>query len=246
MSSSILNSAYHGLQVTGDKRLSHNFQIKGFYTFGKGLDMINTQASTAQTPADWNNIRLDRGRSVFDRTHNLTFSGVWLLRYFNHSPKYVRAVAGGWSIAPIVRFISGQALTVTAGADRNFDGLTSERADLIGDPKLDPNRPRNEVIDRWFNPAAFTSVTQAINSYVGTAGRGIIDGPGLKNVDLKIAREFRITERKKLQFTGEASNAFNMVNLSNPGTNANASATQGKITTARAMRQVQLGLRLTF
>ena len=36
------------------------------------------------------------------------------------------------------------------------------------------------------------------------------------------------------------------VNLSNPGTNLNSGSTFGKITTANAMRQVQLGLRLTF
>jgi len=42
------------------------------------------------------------------------------------------------------------------------------------------------------------------------------------------------------------SNAFNMVNLSNPRTNAGSSSTFGKITTANPMRQVQLGLRFAF
>jgi hypothetical protein len=42
------------------------------------------------------------------------------------------------------------------------------------------------------------------------------------------------------------SNAFNLVNLSNPGTNAGSSSTFGKISTANAMRQVQLGLRFAF
>jgi hypothetical protein len=39
---------------------------------------------------------------------------------------------------------------------------------------------------------------------------------------------------------------LNLVNLSNPGTGFSATSTFGKITTANAMRQVQLGLRLTF
>ena len=39
----------------------------------------------------------------------------------------------------------------------------------------------------------------------------------LKNVDLGIYRDFRITERKSLTFRAEMSNAFNLVNLSNPG-----------------------------
>ncbi len=66
----------------------------------------------------------------------------------------------------------------------------------------DPNRPRNQVIGAWFNPAAFR--TQAIHSFDGTADRNIIDGPGMKNVDMGIFRAFRITESKSLQFRAEA------------------------------------------
>jgi hypothetical protein len=92
----------------------------------------------------------------------------------------------------------------------------------------------------------FNKTTQAANSYLGTSGRNIIDGPGMKNFDMTIARMFKITEGIRLQFRAEATNAFNLVNLSNPGTNANSSSTYGKITTARPMRQMQLGLKLIF
>jgi hypothetical protein len=102
------------------------------------------------------------------------------------------------------------------------------------------------VVDQWFKTAAFSKTTQAIHSYDGTAGRNILDGPGLKNVDMTIARCFRITERMTLQFRGEATNTFNLVNLSNPGTNAGTTSTFSKITTARPMRQAQLGLKLIF
>ena len=66
----------------------------------------------------------------------------------------------------------------------------------------------------------------------------------VENVDMTIARTFRIRERMSLQFRGEATNAFNIVNLMNPGTNANSTSTFGKITSARPMRQAQLGLTL--
>ena len=42
------------------------------------------------------------------------------------------------------------------------------------------------------------------------------------------------------------SNAFNLVNLSNPGTSLNSGSNFAKVTTAGQMRQVQLGLRLKF
>ena len=246
LTKSILNSAYHGLQITGDKRLSHNFQVKGFYTFGKSLDYINTQASTQQQATDWNHIALDRGRTNNDRRHNVVISGIWELKYFRNTPSFVRAVISGWSLSTITSFRSGTPLTVTSGTDSNFDGISNDRADLVGNPFLDPNRPRNEVVAAWFNTAAFSKTTQAMHSFAGTAGRNILDAPGLKNVDMGIFREFRLTESKKIQFRAESTNALNMVNLSAPGTNANSPSTFGIITTAGNMRQVQMGLRMTY
>jgi len=242
----LLNSSYHGLQITAEKRFARNFTAKGYYTFGKGLDYVNTQNSTLQTATDWNNIALDRGRANNDRRHSMVISGVWNLNYFQRMPLALRAVAGGWSIAAIASLRSGVPLTVTSGTDNNFDGVNNDRPDLVGSPFLDPNRPRNQVVDQWFNIAAFNKVTQAVNSYDGTAGRGIIEGPGLKNVDMTIARSFRLTESKSLQFRAEATNALNLVNLSNPGTNANTASTFGKVTTANPMRQLQLGLKFVF
>jgi hypothetical protein len=49
----------------------------------------------------------------------------------------------------------------------------------------------------------------------------------------------------KLQFRTEATNAFNIVNLNNPNASV-GSSTFGVITGAKEMRQMQMGLRLTF
>ena len=110
--------------------------------------------------------------------------------------------------------------------------LAPDRADLIGNPFLDPNRPRSQVVNQWFNVNAFASQTQAGNSFDGTSGRGNLDGPGLKNVDVGVYRDFRIAEKKTLMFRAEMTNALNLVNLSNPQTSAGNSATIGHITTA--------------
>jgi hypothetical protein len=113
----------------------------------------------------------------------------------------------------------------------------------VGDPNLGHDRPRSELVEQWFNRAAFAS--PAIGQD-GTAGRNIIDGPGRTDVDLGVYRDLGLSRGMKLQLRVEATNAFNIVNLMDPGTNLNASATFGRIREARPMRQVQLGLRLTF
>jgi hypothetical protein len=59
------------------------------------------------------------------------------------------------------------------------------------------------------------------------------------------SRNFRVAEKKSLQFRLEGTNFLNIVNLGNPGANANAN-TFRKITAAHPMRQLQLGLKLTF
>jgi hypothetical protein len=239
---SILNTAYHGLQVTGEKRFTRGFSVKGFYTFGKSLDGAPLQSSTRGGAQNLNNLALERGRTDNDRRHNLVFSSIWEISYFRKSQWLVRSFADGWSISAIASFRSGLPLTITSGRDNNLDGNTNDRADLIGNPLLNPDRSRSEVVAQWFNTAAFAQNGAGKD---GTAGRNIIDGPGLKNVDLGLFRDFRFTERFKLQFRAEATNAFNLVNLSNP-TTAQNSSTFGQIRTARPMRQVQLGLRLSF
>jgi hypothetical protein len=243
MLSSILNSSFHGVQFTGEKRYSRNFQVRGFLTIGKGIDPMNTQNSTGQNPSDWNNIAVDRGRANNDRKYTFTVSGTWDLNYFKKAPQAVRAVAGGWSVSFIGTARSGQGLSISSGVDTLLLGLGSTRADIIGDPFLSPNRPRNEVIDMWFDPKAFA---RPRDGTLGTSARNFLDGPGMKNVDLSIRRAFRIREEKLIEFRGDATNAFNLVNLSSPGVSINSLANVGRITTALQMRKVQLGLRLKF
>jgi hypothetical protein len=155
----------------------------------------------------------------------------------------VRALLTNWTVSGIVTLQSGTPLTISSGQDRNFDGLTNDRADIVGDPHLDSGRPRDELIEQWFDVAAFAQPAIGLD---GTAARSILDGPGYRNVDLGIFRDVRVFGRTVLQFRLEATNVFNIVNLQNPGVSLNAPATFGKIRTARDMRRIQLGARVSF
>ena len=55
----------------------------------------------------------------------------------------------------------------------------------------------------WFNTAAFAAPPYPTD---GTSGRAILDGPGSKNVDLAISRDFKLYEAKILQFRAEMTN----------------------------------------
>jgi len=239
---SIFNSDYHGLQFSAERR-GARFSARAYYTLGKALEDVDYQGGGLPAVQNSSRPELERGRTSADRTHNLGFSAVWKIDYLENSTPVVKALLNGWTISTIVTVQSGAPLTISSGQDRNFDGLTNDRADIIGDPTLDSGRPRAELIELWFNTAAFA---QPAIGRDGTAGRSIIEGPGYRNVDLGVFRDIRLFGSTVFQFRLEATNVLNIVNLSNPGTALNAPATFGKIRSARDMRRIQLGARFSF
>jgi hypothetical protein len=239
---SIFSSDYHALQLSAERR-GTRFSAKAYYTLGKGLEDVDYQGGGLPAVQNSNRIDLERGRTSADRTHSFVFSGVWRFDSFEGSSRLAKALLNGWTASTIVTLQSGVPLTIASGQDRNFDGLTNDRADVVGDPTLDSGRPREELIEQWFNVAAFAQPAIGLD---GTAARSIVEGPGLKNVDLGIFRDIKLTGRTTLQLRVETTNVLNFVNLLSPGVNLNAPATFGKVRAARDMRRIQLGARLAF
>jgi hypothetical protein len=235
-------SDYHALQLSAERRGTH-FSGKAYYTFGKALEDVDYQGGGLPAVQNSNRIELERGRTSADRTHSFVLSGIWRVDYFKNSGGTAKALLSGWTVSTIVTLQSGTPLTITSGVDRNLDGVTTDRPDVIADPKLDSGRPREELIEQWFNTAAFAQPALGAD---GTAGRSIVVGPGYKNVDLGIYRDIGLAGRSVLQLRLEATNVLNFVNLMNPGLSLNAPATFGKIRTARDMRRIQLGARFSF
>ncbi len=95
--------------------------------------------------------------------------------------------------------------TPGGGASRNI-----RRPNLVSgvDPLL--NNDRN-----FINPAAFA--VPAPGTY-GDFPRNELSGPNFKQVDLILAKRFRITERMNAEFRTEVFNIFNRANFANPST----------------------------
>jgi len=238
-----INSSYHGVQFSGEKRFGRHFGLKSYYSFSKSLSTAQTQASTDAGGAEnFNNIALDRGPTDFDRRHNSVTSVIWQINYFEHVNPILRAVINDWQISGILTFRSGRPFSVTTGQDTNLDGNNNDRANVVANPILDPDRSRDAVTKAWFDTSAFV---QGAPGTDGNAQRNLLYGPGTKNIDVGIFRNFKITERITLEARGELTNAFNIVTLMNP-TGALNSSLFGQIRSAEDMRQTQLGLRLTF
>jgi hypothetical protein len=223
--------------------MSQNLSFTAFYTFSKSLSSAQMSGQSTNGGAqDFNNLALERGRSDYDQRHNFVAAIIWNLSYYNGSSSTLKHVLNGWTLSPIVTLSSGLPFTVTSGKDNNYDGNNNDRANVIGNPVLSPDRSRAAVTAQWFNTAAF--VQNPIGTD-GTSARNLMDGPGYRDIDLGISRNFIFQERVRLQVRGEFTNFFNLVSLNAPNSNQ-SSASFGQITSAHDMRQLQVGLRLTF
>jgi hypothetical protein len=209
---SFINSSYNALQARVQKRFSRGFTLLGSYTWSKWLDTSSWYSNLGQFQ-DQNNIQLDRGLGDEDRRQMFVVSGVWEVPLFSGSRGLLRHVLGGWSLNAIATFYAGQPLLIQSGTDRNFDGVASDRPNVVGNWYLSPHRAEQAEILGWFNTAAFQ--LNALGQ-LGNLGRNVLIGPGSKNIDSEIYKSLRIAEHKQLQFRCDMFNTFNWVNLGTP------------------------------
>jgi hypothetical protein len=246
-------ASYNGLQTTIQLRMTRGVMLYGFYTFSHTFDSVQLDNTTTQGGAeDMTNLRLERGPADFDIRHQFVTAIVWQLNYYSGESSLKRALLNGWAVSPIIKTHSGLPFTVLNGKDANLTGNTAaERARLVSgvDPVLGS---RNAT--EWFNTLAFIQNPAALVSGVavnGNSSRNMLRGPTFKDVDLSISRDFSLShfrEGMNIQLRADAYNVFNIVSLSTPSGNGATvgSLTFGQITSANAMRQLQLGLRFTF
>jgi hypothetical protein len=240
-------SDYNGLQITFAHRPWHHISFNGSYVLSKTMTSAQLMNNTTQGGAqNFSRLGDEYGRADTDQRHVFSTSINWEIDYYDGPSSLWRGVLNGWRISPIIKLRSGLPFTVTNGnVDANLDGNTNDRAQLVGDPHID-----DPSASQWFNTAAF--LQNRIVTGVATDGnspRNLLDGPGFKVIDLAVSRDFRLPRQMKLTFRGEATNAFNIVNLGQPGASVPSGATSttfGVIRSANAMRRVQLGVRLTF
>lgn len=219
------NSNYNAMQLYAAKRKG-DLTMTASYTWSKTL----TDAASGEDPF---NKRFNYGPTSFDRRHIFVTTYTYRLPFFRKSSGFVKNVLAGWEISGITRLQSGQSLTVSGSTS-----IGTRRADYIGGDVSIPN----PTADQWFNAEAFA---RAPDGRRGTAGIGQILGPGYYSWDLSVRKRFKVGERLRFLLQGDFFNAFNHTNFGNPSTNV-SSGDFGSIGSARAPRNIQLGLKLNF
>jgi hypothetical protein len=239
MISSSGDSNYNSLQLTLDKRFSAGFTVLTNYTWGKSIDYgsgAGTLWPSYANPFDWSH---NRGLSDFHHTHRFVSSWLWELPRSGVQSRLGQSILDGWNINGVLSLQTGQPFTVTSGQDNSLSGVGADRPDIAGDPSRDPNR---DPVREWFNTRAFV---QNREGTFGAAGRNILIGPGLAQLDLSLVKDIPVREQMDVQFRAESFNLFNRPNFGLPSASL-TSGTYGRITSALSPRILQFGLKLRF
>ena len=257
------NSWYNSLQLSVIKRLSQGWQFQSSYTYSKVIDDTQGQtfadvATSSTFPTDPDDRRVDRGPAAFDATHNWRFNAIYRIPNLVASGGAAGRLLNGWWFSGILSLQTGLPFTPRLSANRSRSGVNAGRE---GDrPDLAPGRSFDGIVSsrdvhRYFDPTAF-AVPEA--GFLGNAGRNILRGPGLANLDFSVAKDTPLRylgETGKLEFRAEFFNILNRANFAQPDRfvfagNAVGEAplpTAGRISnTAMTSRQLQFALKLIW
>ncbi len=241
------NSVYNSLQTTFERRMGA-VRFSGAWTWAHSID--DTSGESSNSPIQNSlNLAAQRGSSTFDVRHKLAISSTVELpfgkgrHWLGGSARPVQLLAGGWQLNAIGTFLTGLPFTPTMQTNNLNTGTGSQFPNRIASGEL-PSGTR--TIDRWFDASAFVAPAQYV---FGNAGRNILYGPGTKQVDLSLFKNFVFAESRRLEFRAEAFNVANTPQFNNPNASIGFAGV-AKITTAgsptvyqRTSRQVQLALK---
>jgi len=171
------SSTYHGLAAQVNKKFSHGLQFVGAYTYSHNIDDATAEVfSTVLAPRraqDGLNLNADRANSILDHRHRFTLSIVYDEPFFKNSNAFLRNTVGGWEVAPIYTYQSGQWVTPQAGVDSNLN------LDSAGD-RVIANPGGNKAIGSGTNPLCRSVIPTAScnNTNVLCTGNPAVDGSG--------------------------------------------------------------------
>jgi hypothetical protein len=240
-------SSYNSLQTRLEKRFSHGLSFLASYAWQHSIDnasSANLESNNNSSPRDFLlDASLDRGNSDFDVRQRFVTSYMYELPFGKgramgaNMPAFANLVFGGWRLSGILTLQSGNWYTATDGNGNFANSDGSQYPDLTGNANATPC-----VAGTLFNTCAFGD--PALGS-LGSAGRNIIEEPGIIAWDTSVFKEFPITETKRLEFRSEFFNIMNHPNLTTTNLSY-GSASFGFPSAASTPRQIQFAMKFYF
>jgi hypothetical protein len=233
---------YNALQALMRTRIK-NLDAQFAYTWSKSLANTDIGDSSGSNDAgntfiDPVNHHLDYGPTTLNRPQVFTGNVVYNLPALTGHNGFVRNTVGGWQASTILTYASGPSLTALAGSGGTLGGLMGTGNTATERPNLVPGVSCGGSGNQWINPAMFTLDHYQLGADP-TSPRGICSGPGIADTDFSVRKNFKITERVRMQFELDFFNFFNKtqfnsigmdLSLSNSGTTCGVGASSNPLT----------------
>ncbi|MFC5865457.1 carboxypeptidase regulatory-like domain-containing protein [Acidicapsa dinghuensis] len=261
-------SNYNALQAVFRQRLTNGLELTANYTLSKsltddigfyGVSNINSgqyyQQNIYDMGAEW-------GPAGMDTRHNISVTGVYELPFgrgkmFGSGMNSVLDEAvGGWKLSGADVYYSGFPVTVASPA--NYSTLVDAFTGAARPNQLRPLHVVNKSINAYYgtevqgtscgpNQDNGTCVyQQQPNNGFGALRPGSLRGPSFQNIDMSIAKTFKVWHEQRLDFRADFFNAFNIADYAAPD-NTMTDSSFGQITgTVNNNRSTQLSLKYAF
>jgi hypothetical protein len=188
------------------KQMRHGLEFTINYTLSKSRDdgeVIGTNGTFAGSDiaVDPYNVRAEYAPSDLDQRQRFVGNGIWAPQVKGISNRAANWLVNGWSLSSIVTFATGH----------------PAQANLSGTPS-----PLDGGLTAGDSSNASVTAGRA-----GWLARNPYYAPGYKDWDLRLARDFALTERLKLSLLGELFNVTNSTNILSVNTTAFTYAAAG-------------------
>ncbi len=254
------DSIFHALEVQVTRRLSKGLQGGVSYTWGKIIDSGSESAFidnyVNSSPRLWFDEKNGRGLADFDIGQNLAVNYIWKIPSPKAGPLALQRALNSWQLGGILHVASGEPFTpIITGDPLGMKGDQFDRPDVLTGPRcsgslVNPGNPLDYIKTQCF---AFPDPSTRF----GDAGRNILIGPALVNLDSSLFRNIGNLEKLHAQFRAEFFNILNRANFASPvGPTNNTSlfaangapiSSAGVLTsTTTTSRQIQFALKLIW
>lgn len=244
---------YNSMIVKAQKRLSAGLTFLSAFTWSKNMDNefagTNFFSGSGTAPQDAYNLAAEYSLAVADTPLRWSNTVSYYLPFgkgkmFLNKSKLVDYAVGGWQVNFTNIYQSGFPLAISQSSNQNsILGTALQRPNATGvSPSMSGSVEQR--LNGYINPAAFASAP--IYTFGNVARTIPYRGPGMKNWDISLFKNFAITEKFNAEFRAEALNAFNSPLFPNPNTKFGSSSFGTITSQVNFSRMLQLGVRFFF
>ena len=238
------SSRYDSLQLQVRGRFRRSLQYQAAYTFAKAIDDVSDVfdlAGASSLPQNSLNLAAERGLANFDARHRFSYNFVYDFPSFSNRHAAFRMLFGGFQVASIGRFQTGQPFTVNSIFDVNLDGNLTDRLNSTQGITVTGDR-RQPLMLTMNDPSQLLAPI----GQDGSVGRNTFRSGSILELDMAIVKRFALSERQNVIFRVDIFNVPNRTNFGIPVRFLEAPAFGQAVNTITPGRRVQFALKYSF